>query len=167
MADYAAYVDLEIVGKKWIFFKKYRTDFMAIYYDDKFYKKSKWPGHIGRWGFKFQGKGEWWKTPEKLDLPNIQPGEKIVAVNNSPSPDEYKKFCDGISGDFEVLDSAKYRDKKFKTYFTVYNIYDNKAKRYVIFIVGNHKESNRRKYQSFVRFVEEDLRKWFQDKKNW
>ena len=162
MADYATFVNLKIMGKKLIFFKKLHSYFYAIYYDEKFYKKSKWPGHLGRLSYKFVGKGNYGTVPEYLKFDTAaQVGEKYMAVDYGPSQEEAAKFVNDVGGKFEILDSAKYTDKKGNVYFTVYNVFDNDSKKYVVFVVGGVRKSSKVWHKSMVNFVNRDLRKAF------
>ena len=160
MSDYAAYSDLQVIGKG-LFGKKYQSDFLAIYYDEKFYAKKEWPKKLN--SYKFVAKGEWWKTPERLTLPRgIKEDEKMAKVTYSPNEAEYNEFLNNVAGDFKILDSAKYESDLLSTRFTVYNIYDEKNHRYVIFVIGRCKELGKSYYSVITALVQDDLRKYFQ-----
>lgn len=163
MTDYSAVVFRQRHGKKFIFFKKYNCYFQAIYLDEKFYKKTKWPGHMGRWAIKFQGKGHYWDVPEKCQLDAVSVSESNTHVHYSPSEAEAIEFDKMFGGKLKILDSAKYDTKNGKFFFTCYNIYDEENKRYVIFIDGCFVDASVKKYEDMIKFVERDLRKWFHD----
>ena len=166
MAEYAALEYLYRAKKrKALFFKRYFTRFEVIYFDEKFYKKKKWPGHLGKFGFKFLGKGHFGDVPSHLRFDvNKQPNDVDIKVNYSPSPEEAKAFVQNIGGQFEILDAAKYANKNYKVMFTVYNVYDKENGRHVIFAVGHWE--GKKNFDKAIKFVENDLRKSFHDKSN-
>ena len=166
MAEYAGLEYLyQAKKRKALFFKRYYTRFEVIYYDEKFYKKKKWPGHLGKMGFKFLGKGHFGDSPTRLTFElGKEPRALEPKVHYSPSKEEAEQFVNGIGGQFEILDAAKYADKKYKTMFTVYNVFDNENKRYVVFVIGMWEGKG--KFDKAVKFVENDLRKAFHDKSN-
>ena len=165
MGEYAALTYLYLAKKKkCLFFKRYWTKFYAIYYDEKFYKKKKWPGHLGKLWYKFQGKGHFDEVPEYLGFDtDMQEDPTQPIINYSPSKEEATQFVNDIGGDFKILDSAKYADKNYDNTFTVYNVYDEENHRYVVFVIGILKSSKSR-HEKNVRFVENDLRKAFHEK---
>ncbi len=163
--EYATLVDQVIVGRKFIFFKDISTGFDAIYLDEKFYKKKKWPGHLGGITVKFQGKGKYdSKAPSHLTLDReIEVGGKCLAVHHGPSEERFNAFLDAIDGDYEILDSAKYSNKKGDLFFTAYNCYDNRTGKYYMMISGLYDHGGKGAFEKAIKFVEEKLIKSFRE----
>lgn len=167
-SDYAGLVEqILLKKKKFLFFKAYRNDFYGIYLDEKFWKKKKWPGHLGRWSIKFDGKGHRETVPTHVNFSlNETISDHNPCVDYLPSHDGAREFLGSFGGDFKILDSAKYSTKNGSICMDVYNIYDDKNKRYIIFVVGWSNKGGKTRQRDLVKLVQVDLRKWFIESQN-
>lgn len=168
MQDYAALVYTKVTGKKWIFFKEKNTYFQAIYYDNKFYKKKKWPTFLGSLFVKFFKKETMGSAPKRLTLTtDLTEDKEFPIVTYSPSLEEVISFVNDISGDFEILDAANYCDRNANVAYDVYNIYDRANKRYVVYVDGYVSGGSNRKHKKALNLVSNGIRKVFNSKSTW
>lgn len=163
MGDFSAVVYTKVIGKKAIFFKKKCNYFQAIYYDSKFYKKKKWPGHLGSLFYRFDGKNKGTAPTHLRFATNWTVDKDFPRITYLPGQDEAKKFVDGIGGDFEILDSGRYCNKNFTVCFDVYNIYDNENKCYMIYIYGYCDNGGASGHKKLIELAQKGLRKSFNE----
>ena len=163
MENYSGVVFTKVIGKKFIFFKEKANYMKAIYYDEKFYKKKKWPGHLGSLFYRFEGKNK--DNPPKylrFDT-NMEVDKEYPRVTYLPDQETAQKFVDDIGGDFEVLDSARYANKAYTACFDVFNIYDNENKCYMIYIYGWTSKGGAGGHKKLIDLVSRGLRKSFNE----
>ena len=168
MQDYAAVVYTKVVGKKFIFFKEKNVYFQAIYYDNKFFKKKKWPNHLGSLFVKFFKKETMGSAPKRLTLDlSYEEDPTYPRVTYSPTLEDVTEFVNNISGDFEILDAANYCDNKANVAYDVYNIYDRANKQYVVYVDGYVAGGSNGKHKKALNLVSNGIRKVFNSKSTW